>query len=123
MSETLTAAAIYGCYAPAWEAAPESRPNGWTPARFPGESEFSHWIKWGERRDDEDAANACRCAAEDWLIAQQHDAVVTHSKDMKWAVGRPIDSKWASYRFSDLGHPTIHHALAAAVIAVAKAKA
>lgn len=125
MSQVLTAQALHAIYAPAWEAAPGSIPvrNGWSLAWhnacgvFVWQRTIAGIYECSAEQSTADVANTCRVAAEDWLLNNHYYGVIAM-----------MDSE--GYRLYDLSYgelystigkgPTIHHALAEAVVEVAR---
>lgn len=110
-------------YEPAFEAAGE----------WPAGVTYEHGMYFREGTGDDmpmfrdDAANACRCWAEDFINGYGRAGFVMHVPPCVHGTGAHVvalvgveDCRLAKQ--SSYAGPTIHHALAAAVIAVAKAK-
>lgn len=127
MSERLTAAELYAIYTPAFEAAGEQPRHLKFYRNSAGEVKCERHPEM-EPVCIDDAANACRCWAEDWLRVKTDDRVTIscgcsqHSEDgTEVEVLMVVDVRPGTEEQEYFG-PTIHEALSAAVVAVATAK-
>ena len=113
-------------YEPLWMLVPETRPTrllvwlfseerGWYHdfrARLP-----NHYSESAEMNDTN--AALCRVSVEDWLEEHAPERITVGGSVEGWYVKTCPQGAY----HGDLGHgPTIHHALVAAALAVAKAK-
>lgn len=134
--------ALYDLYKPLWDEVPETRPRlirpdeGGTFLLAP----LEHFNGWEYVRDDdivrcgflepEDGADRCRVAAVDFLTVKMGCVVLVAQSDVAASITvRPVvlrcddlDSLLGDNFERTFSGPTLHHALVAAALAVAKAR-